>query len=746
MSRNRKKLWLFIDKALSQSFWTQLFILLVLLVILFGISYFFMWVVGCPDQGMNKFLNDTKISKFMVPLYLLIDTNALNNFYTRGVSNWPLTISIITYLLGIFAFSGLIIGVITNLIDHRVQDYRNGLIHYLRKGHHIIMGYDDMVPSIIMDIFEKDKEKHRDTNILILTSYDVSKVKEKLQKSVAKDKLDKIIVNYGQKTASEYYKDIHLEKAEDIFVIGNRQQPAHDAVNVECVDSIYSYLEKIKSENKPKRIVCLFEDIDTFAALKTSEIFSKLKKLNMEFIPYNFYTGWTNQVFVKRQYREKNENAPQGYPAIYKDGIKPDDKKRVHMVIVGSNNFASTIATEAAHLHHFPNFDKDNSQKTRITFIDHNADHQMPLFFTRCRHFCEVQSYLYCDMTADNAQYSPEIHKELLSKEIDRHDFLDVEFEFIKGDVFSKQVQDLLRDWAVDEHQYLSIFLAMTDQRNNFVMGMNMPDEVYENKTPIFIRQERADNFVTNLRKTDSDDHNYSCIANTDVKYSSRKGRYAYIYPFGMEDLAYCFDETSIKRAKLINYIYNFLFESLGKLLQKNTNIKDDLKKELISVVEEKKALPLDTTWSEANDQWKQLSVASKWSNFYFADNIQCKLDTLKAIRGKKISKDDMLTEEEMKMIAVMEHNRWNVEKLFMGFRVAKPNEDFYKIKDIEDNNREQIADGAEKYKDNKKYLFIHSDIRPFNELNIKSTLLNEITAYCLPWILGMTEESNNTK
>lgn len=746
MKRYRKDIKLFIDKSLSQNVWGQALFFVVLMLAAFGISLVLLYLTGCNCE-VEAYCSRKHIWRIVFPIYLLIDTNALNNLYDGDIFHgWIMFFSVITYLFGIFIFNGLIIGFITNYIDRRVQNHRNGLIHYLRKGHHIIMGYDDMVPSIIMDIFEKDKEKHRDTNILILTSYDVPKVKEKLQKSVAKDKLDKIIVNYGQKTASEYYKDIHLEKAEDIFVIGNRQQPAHDAVNVECVDNIYSYLEKIKSENKPKRIVCLFEDIDTFAALKTSEIFSKLKKLNMEFIPYNFYTGWTNQVFVKRQYREKNENAPQGYPAIYKDGIKPDDKKRVHMVIVGSNNFASTIATEAAHLHHFPNFDKDNSQKTRITFIDHNADHQMPLFFTRCRHFCEVQSYLYCDMTADNAQYSPEIHKELLSKEIDRHDFLDVEFEFIKGDVFSKQVQDLLRDWAVDEQQYLSIFLAMTDQRNNFVMGMNMPDEVYENKTPIFIRQERADNFVTNLRKTDSDDHNYSCIANTDVKYSSRKGRYAYIYPFGMEDLAYCFDETSIKRAKLINYIYNFLFESLGKLLQKNTNIKDDLKKELISVVEEKKALPLDTTWSEANDQWKKLSVASKWSNFYFADNIQCKLDTLQAIRGKKISKDDMLTEEEMKMIAVMEHNRWNVEKLFMGFRVAKPYEDFYKIKDIEDNNREQISDGAEKYKDNKKYLFIHSDIRPFNELNIKSTLLNEITAYCLPWILGMTEESNNTK
>lgn len=758
MSKEKHRIRLFIDRTLSQSFGKQVLVLLGVVVGFLGLSYILLSFSGCD---WCRFCKRNDLKAWLLPIYLLIDTNALNNLYMKGhVHGWMLAASSITYLLGVVIFNGVLIGVITNYINHRVQDYREGLRHYLKKGHHIIMGYDDMVPSIIMDIFEKDKEKNRDTNILILTSYDVPKVKEKLQKSVAKDKLDKIIVNYGQKTASEYYKDIHLEKAEDIFVIGNRQQPAHDAVNVECVDNIYSYLEKIKSENKPKRIVCLFEDIDTFAALKTSEIFSKLKKLNMEFIPYNFYTGWTNQVFVKRQYREKNENAPQGYPAIYKDGIKPDDKKRVHMVIVGSNNFASTIATEAAHLHHFPNFDKDNSQKTRITFIDHNADHQMPLFFTRCRHFCEVQSYLYCNMTADNAKYSPEIHKELLSKEIDRHDFLDVEFEFIKGDVFSKQVQDLLSDWAVDEHQYLSIFLAMTDQRNNFVMGMNMPDEVYENKTPIFIRQERADNFVTNLRNTDDcfSPENlkkvkdkttrdslipiYKTLENGVVVSKQSNGRYANIYPFGMEDMAYCFDEDSLKRAKLVNYIYSFLYDVLDDLLQNNTTNKDVLKEKLITEVEDRKALSLDTIWSEANEKWKKLSVSKKWSNFYCADNIQCKLDTLQAIKGKKISKDDILTEEEMKMIAVMEHNRWNVEKLFMGFRVAKPNEDFYKIKNIEDKTLKE----GEECKDTNKDLFIHSDIRPYNELNIKSTLLNEITAYCLPWILGMTEESNNTK
>jgi len=35
------------------------------------------------------------------------------------------------------------------------------------------------------------------------------------------------------------------------------------------------------------------------------------------------------------------------------------------------------------------------------------------------------------------------------------------------------------------------------------LMGMNMPDEVYANEVPVFIRQNRSDNFVTNLRNAD---------------------------------------------------------------------------------------------------------------------------------------------------------------------------------------------------------------------------------------------------
>ena len=691
----KRKLFYTIDKALSQSFWKQFCILAGIFVISIVVSYVLLAFSG---SDWSTFCERNDVKPWLLPIYLLIDSNALNNLYMSenpagSVHGWMLIASSLTYLFGIFIFNGLLIGFITNYIEHRVHDYRDGLKHYLKKDHHIIMGYDDMVPSIIADIFKNDPKG----NVMILTSYNVKQIKERLKKSVLRDKLDQIIVNYGQKTASEYYKDIHLEDAKDIFVIGYRQLPSHDAVNVECVDSICSYLNNPKFKNKPKRIVCLFEDIDTYAALKTSEIFAKYKKLNIEIIPYNFYAGWARQVFVRRKYREKNVDK-NDYPSIYGKGIGPTDKKHVHMVVVGSNNFASTMAMESAHLHHFPNFEHDKSQKTRITFIDLKADKEMPLFFTRNRHFCEVQSYRYSDMTEEDSQYVSEIHSELLSPDIEMHDFLDIEFEFIKGDVFAGNVQKLLEEWAQDKEQYLSIFLAMTDQRNNFVMGMNMPDAVYENKIPVFIRQERADNFVTSLRVTDNKEFTYKYLEGDEVKSKSRKGRYANLYPFGMNDMAYCFDDTSLERGQLINYLY---------VRKKDTDLNN---------------IDKDEVFDEAEASWKDLSVAEKWSNMYCADSIKCKMDSLRVMRNLNIDDiahdQDKLSDYELTELSMVEHNRWNVEKLLLGYRMWRKDE---------------------KGIDNKE-LFIHPNIMPFDQLT-KENKNKNLTISNIPWILKMAPE-----
>ena len=708
MKRTKRILWLGFDRALSHDLGKQVLILLGMLFAIFCLSFVLLnfssgdWKTYCHVHHLNK---------FFFPLYLLIDGNTFHDIYSSTeVGGWTLFLSSLIYVAGVIVFTGMIIAAMTNMIARRVERHRDGLIHYLKSGHYVIMGYDEMAPSIITEIFDRNP----DADVLLLTAVDAKTIRERLLKSVARKQMNQIYINYGQRMAKEYYPDIHLESAEEIYIVGKRSLPAHDAVNVECVGSVCSYLKEGNFPQKPKRITCVFEDLDTYAAFKTTEIFSEVGKLGIEFVPYNFYAGWAKQVFVRGSYKEKSypdKEIP--YPSLYGDGITPDDNKFVHLVFVGTSNFAVSFAMEAAHLLHFPNFEHNHSLRTRITFIDINADKEKDLFITRNRHLFDIQPFYYEQVVGNkNVGYSENPDKSLLSPDIELHDFLDVEFEFIKGDVFSQEVQNKIQGWVKTGNQYLSIFLAMADQRNNFIMGMNMPDEVYDHGIPVFIRQDRADNFVTRLRNEDDKKFGYAHVDDGELIEEQRKGRYAHIYPFGMDDMAYCSDERSLRRAKLFNYLYD------------NANYSTYRFPDPLVL----NAIPTSKIWEEAEEGWSKLSVAHKWSNLYCAYNIPCKLATLRAMRGLEpddTSHDlDALSEEEIREIAAVEHNRWNVEKLLMGYRKARPEEDKY----------EKKPEDASKLKKNKN-LFIHHDIRPFNKLDEVSQIDYEM-ARCLPWIV----------
>lgn len=690
--KDSRKIKLWFDRLLSESLLKQFAFLTVLLFGLFLLSWLFLHLSGCE---WKDFAEKSDIPEVLLPLYLLIDTNAFNNLYINGVHGWALFVSSITFVIGAFIFNGAIIAIITNAIEQRVKNHREGKLHYFTSGHYIIMGFDDMVPSIITHIFEKDK----DARILILSAAGSSYILEKLKRPFDEKQLKQIIVNYGHKVSADYYKDIHLESAEEVYVVGLHSLPAHDAVNVECVDSICKYLSRPSITQRPARIVCVFKDIDTYAAFKTSDIFSDdMRRLGVEFIPYNFYTGWAKQVFVKRKYRSGC------YPAVYGKGIAPNDTKRVHLVFVGTTNFAVAFAMEAAHLLHFPNFNS-KARKTLITFIDINANKEKEEFVTRNRHLFEALN--------------------------EAPDLLDVEFDFVEGNVFSQDIQNLIKDWANNDEEYLSIFLAMANQRQNFVLGMNMPDEVYDRKVPVFIRQDKSDNLVTKLRNADASvEYTYAYVKSEHLEAANgliecqqakklvkkkRNGRYANIYPFGMNDSSYCADDRALVQAKLINYLYataDYDRYKFKGMLVLNTMMKSRL-------------------MAEANSKWNDLPVAHKWSNLYNAYALETKVATIRAMRGLDINDcshdQDPLTDDEVETIAIVEHNRWNVEKLLMGYRRCRPEEDC--------GRHSEFANILSK---NKK-LFIHHDIRPYSDLGAIQELDREFSRY-IPWILKMSE------
>lgn len=738
---NKIKLWF--DRLLSRSLFRQLTLLAVVLLFAFGISYLLLSFSG---NDWRAFCERKNLSKWLLPLYLLIDSNALNGIYydSPDAHAWMLIASSLTFLFGAFIFNGAIIGIITNAIERRVTNHRKGRIHYLKSGHHIIMGYDDMVPSIINYIFEKNSKAF----VLILTTNDADYIREKLHKMFSEDKLKQIIINYGFRTSENYYKDIHLESSEQIFIVGNRLLSTHDAMNVECVDSIRHYLVRPEIRQIPKRITCVFDDLDTYAAFKTTEIFNEVRELGIEFIPYNYYTGWAKQVFVKRSYKDIDSSDKEyPYPAVFgkgfteqtKEALTENDPKYVHLVFVGTTNFAVAFAMEAAQTLHFPNFNKNNKLRTRITFIDFNADVEKDEFITRYRHFFEVQSYYYQNLSDNEKENKIEDNKinskndecaprkeYVLFKEENGYEkkdanFLDVEFEFIKGNVFSHRVQEEIRQWAKDnQNQYLSIFLAQSNQRQNFVLAINMPDDVYENAIPIFIRQDRSDNFVTDLREADMKKDkekliHWSVNATGKLERKERDARYANIYPFGMNETAFCADEKALKRAKLINYLYETADYSSFKF------------KSILTL----DSMPESQIWEEADAAWSKLSVALKWSNLYSAYTIRTKLAILRSMR--ELALDDTshdfqeLSDKEVQELAKVEHNRWNVEKLLMGYR--KP------LKEEDKNVYKEFANNLKKNKN----LYIHHDIRQFKELDDIKILDEEYSRF-IPWIMKMTE------
>ena len=133
MRKQRNRLKLYVDRALSNSLGRQIAILAVLLVASLALSYLFLAFSGSDWRG---FCADKRLSPWLLPIYLLIDTNALNTLYIGGdVHGWMLFACSIMYLIGLFIFNGMIIGIITNAIELTNLSFQVFFVHSFLTCH-----------------------------------------------------------------------------------------------------------------------------------------------------------------------------------------------------------------------------------------------------------------------------------------------------------------------------------------------------------------------------------------------------------------------------------------------------------------------------------------------------------------------------------------------------------------------------------------------------------------------------------
>ncbi len=647
------KLWktikLSFDRSFSGSWWKQLIWLVAFVLFIFGVILLFTH----PDKHASV-------------LELFIDPGAFQNRDVIGIPSW-LALTIV--LAGMFLLTGVLVTVVSNMLERRVELFKNGEIYYPFSNHIIIIGFDSMVPYLIKQICKDSK--YNGSDIVIQSTVRSNKIRLKLHAELTPNEEKRIIIIYGRRDLPEDLKNIKVQKAREIFILGEDNEKDCDSLNIDCMRHIAT-IRKVKKESQ---LICnvLFEYQTTFSAFQIADIQKEISSV-IDFRPFNFYETWAQKVFLSDISNSCScEDKLILYQSLDREAISKDSEKYVHLVIVGMNQMGIALALEAAHLAHFPNY-KTKGKKTKITFIDSNAEQEMYFFTGRFRNLFDLSVSHYTDTTSSNV--TPKLNPRCSSS-----DFIDIEWNFIKGNIESPLVQEMFKSWSLEKCSILTIAMCFGCANQSFAASLYLPNEIYDNNIPVLVRQESSSAILEMVSQS--------------IKYKNLK-------PFGM--LNSCFDLHVINTelAQKVNYIYDYYYQySLNPT-----------------------SFPSS---SELKESWEKLSVANKWSNIYNANSIISKLRSIGITESKNIRE---LSNDEIQLLADIEHNRWNIEKLLIGFRAVTDEEE----KEIEAN-----LTLKDSYKKNR---YAHYDIRSFEDLRIDSTGRNSgeydiCISACIPLILN---------
>lgn len=616
---------------------------------------------------------------------LFLDSNSIID-EPKGYT-WNNLLLLFTECLGTILFSGLIVSIITNAISQKVDSIKEGHIHYNLKNHIVIIGYDTIVPSIISEFLTK--KEYAKSRFVLQTSSSVDDIRNDLLSKLSQKALKRVILVHAPRLSVEELELLYTTNAQEIFIVGEREQNDHDAENMHTFESLVAIHEKKECKER-KSLTIWFENEASYAALQLNDISSEWKKY-FEFKPYNFYKRWANRLLTNSDYGTGADKIV--YPELDHEGIKENSSKHVHLIIVGMNRMGIALAKEAAHMMHFPNFNEDTGKnRTRITFIDDHADREKDFFIGRHAGYFETVSPLYVDMTENNVPDFPK------KEEIKNH-FLDIQFEFIKGRVESTNVRDWIKEQLKDDEAIITIAICLHNPSQSFGMAMYLPEEVYtrgrddmskpwevvdnDKVVNIFVRQEKTGSLIKSF-------------GDTAKSASAMNKKYANIYPFGMIDDSFAIDYYSNHLAMAFNYVYEFYFA-----------YNETLPASIPSV-------------DELLEKWKPVTTSNKWSNLYLADSIEFKLRSI-GLNFKTVEQA-VLSDEQVEKMAYTEHCRWNMEKLLLGYRPV--------------NDKE--IDGAVDVNKLKKHMFAHHLIKPYKALTEGQKQLDRNIIQKLPDIIRM--------
>lgn len=602
---------------------------------------------------------------------------------TKNGRQWEWLAIVITNLLGLFVLNGVILTIFVNWVSNRKERHSKGEARYpyiQTKRFSVIIGGHKMVAGLAKSLILKENMEY----VLIQTKRDAELVRREIYSEINNEKLAQNIIIYsGDRTSWHELEELQLDKALEIYVIGEPfhiDGSSHDAINLQCWDLITEHLKDVKEIRIPIHI--MFEYQSTFSAFQFTDLKLEQSK-TFRFIPFSIYETWAQQVLIG-----KNKSGELNYvPLDGWDGLPYSSHQRVHLIVVGMSKMGMALAIESAHIAHYPNFNNKHTGRPRtlITFIDRNAKREMLFFMGRFRELFQLARWRYIKAPDDvvrpadgswdiydtiqeisersNHRYpwhDPLVDEQFRSPYCGKYlgeDFIDIDFEFIEGDVALPSIQKYIEDASADNSAKIAKFnseegTSVADNSSRTTIAVCLPvaaeamsaalyfaPSVYQNAQQILVQQVESGALVNAVR--------YGLTGEDNSKFKILK-------PFGMIEKCDYLSHINSILPKLVAFAYECLPDSsLSKEYRKIGNLPD-----FIKIVED--------TWLKITADGGKSTIAKRWSNLYCANSFDTKI---RAARIDLVSDDDICDDNAIKILAKVEHNRWVMEQLLLGIR-----------------------------------------------------------------------------
>ena len=537
-------------------------------------------------------------------------------------------------VLGLVIFSGMLISVISNVLERRVESFKKGETTYRMSDHVVIIGYDDSVPSLVKTLRTKNKsERDEDLFILIQSGQTTEDVRNRLHLSSENWMEKNTLVVQGQGNSREDLEKLHVGKCKEVWIIGDDTLEAHDSANMDCLSLISELCES--RSGKLDCHVC-FEYPTVYSVFQFSELQEAFKK-HLHFHPFNLYENWAKKVLVEGK---SGEGAGEiKYKPLEGDGgLQKDSKKHVHMIIVGMSRMGTALAVEVAQTAHYFNFrEDDDATRTHITFIDCHARENMELFMSRLPNVFDMMRWRYVDAREEkgtlytltgNTWNNPVEQADSPYRHLGPN-FTDLQWEFIDGRVESSAVRRYLTQAVNDDSAITTIAVCLSVTQQSTQAALYLPDVVHRKAHQVLVYQKVSDAIIRSVNNPED-----KC-----TKYDT-------MLPFGIVNDSYSNDQIGDEEGIWINAFYT---------------------KEYGSEDDRKRWKDKDEKW--AKEIWYKAKVSDKWSSIHSANMIHTKIRAVGCRLGDGMSDIRAAIEANMTELVMTEHNRWVAEQLLAGFR-----------------------------------------------------------------------------